>query len=183
MNIKHTTTWPQRRWQYCTVCIFMYFCWPKWLRTSFSEVQRCLAGHDLWVKPGGFVSSVVDMSWLGIFSCFWLELLPTNDHLKKWGISFWSWKWCSHLAWKYTHYHVWRNPWISPQQKCCFSKEVILEGLGKWTHSQLCKHTSVGDAQFDVFFPSGCSWLMRLLFFDVSLFVGNNTPRCPSPKS
>ena len=32
MNIKHTTTWPQRRWQYCAVCIFMYFCWPKWLQ-------------------------------------------------------------------------------------------------------------------------------------------------------
>ena len=51
----------------------------------------------------------------------------------------------SHLACQNTWNHVWRNPWRKPLSWMgFFPSEVILEGLGKWTNSQLCKHTSVG---------------------------------------
>lgn len=211
MNIKHTTTWPQRRWQYCTVCIFMYFCWPKWLQNFlftmtdsiwvFIYFFRCpkilgnrrgsrgfLRGSEVSGRPwfvGETTVGFVGCWYVVTFFFLFLTGIVTNKRPSQ-EMRHFTFQWRifdlesdgSHLACQNTWNHVWRNPWRKPLiWMGFFPSEVILEGLGKWTNSQLCKHTSVGGCSVWCFFPSGCWLLMRLLIW--FFLFGNNTPRCP----
>ena len=160
---------------YVFLCIFVG---QNDSRTSFSEVQRCLAGHDLWVKPGGFVSSVVDMSWLGFFPVFdWNCYQQTTIYLKKWGSSYFNGEFFIlkvMLTSSHANTYIIRsgeiraknpsaNRWFfSPQRSS-------LKGWGSGPTPNSANTPVFGDAQFDVFFSLQDDWWFSCgCWFDVS---------------